>query len=287
MPSFYDGKRFFLTYPTCTRTPQELVAYLQGKAPVRSYLVARELHQDGQPHLHACVEFKTHQRKAVDWLDDFGVHPNKQDPRKWAACKQYCKKDGDFLEGPEDEPEDNLQETLAQMDTEEQWMEYCLTKKITFQYAQWFWTRMRQDDCTILGDEHEGRICDQLKELKYVDSTQTWILRGESGTGKTTWAKINMPKPCLFVRHIDSLKKFRPGFHKSIIFDDVHFVHYPRTSQIHLVDYHNASDIHCRNTCAHIPAGIHKVFTCNEWPLLIDDPAIRRRIKLFTIKNFP
>lgn len=290
MPSFYDGKRFFLTFATIDRMPHDLVAFLQGKAAVKSYVVARELHEDGQPHLHACVEFATHQRRPVDWLDDFGIHPNKQDPRKWQACINYTKKGGDYLDGPEGEPvapAEEIQTTLQNMDTEEQWMEHCVKKKIAYPYAVWFWQRFKKDLCTILDDNHEGVMCDELVNYKFnPDATTALIIRGDSGTGKTTWAKRNMPKPALFVRHIDTLKKFRPGYHVSIIFDDVDFCHYPRTSQIHLVDFHNPAEIHCRHTTALIPAGVHKVFTCNQWPINVEDPAIARRIRKVTIKKF-
>lgn len=113
---------------------------------------------------------------------------------------------------------------------------------------------------------------------------QCLVLRGPTGCGKTTWAKRNMPIPILFVSHIDTLKKFRTGFHKSIIFDDIDVKHYPRTGQIHLVDFENPRDIHCRHSTAHIPAGIYKCFTCNEWPL-IEDEAINRRIIKRTVRT--
>lgn len=288
MPSFYNGKRFFLTYPTLDKTPHELLAYLQLKADIKSYCIARELHQDGQPHLHACVEFRNVQRHGVTWLDSFGIHPNKQDPRNWAACLNYVKKDGDYIQGPEEEgvAEPTFEEFLDSCDSEMQWMVYCKRKKISFQYAQWFWQRNKADLNTLIDDNVEGSICDELKELQYVsDYRKAWIIKGPSGCGKTTWAKRNIPKPALFASHVDTLKQFRPGYHKSIIFDDVDFNHYPRVSQIHLVDWDNPRDIHCRNTCAHIPQHTHKIFTCNEWPVSKDDEAIARRVKCFTIKR--
>lgn len=287
MPSFYNGKRFFLTFPRVDKTTHELVAYLQDQAPVKSYVVCRELHEDGFPHLHACVEFETTQRHGVRWLDSFGTHPNKQDPRNWAACCQYVKKGGDFIEGPEEASvaEDTLEEFLNKCESENEWMVYCQRKKISFQYAQWFWQRNKADLSTLIDDDCEGTICDQLKDLQYTSVYgKAWVIKGPSGCGKTTWAKKNIPKPALFVSHIDALKQFRPGFHKGIIFDDVDFNHYPRTSQIHLVDWDNPRQVHCRHAVAFIPHGIHKVFTCNEWPISKHDEAIARRCKFFTIK---
>lgn len=284
MPSFYNGKRFFLTYAQCEHTKESLLEFLQTKATVRSYVIASERHKDQGLHLHACVEFTEVQRRSVDWLDFNGKHPNKQDPRKWAACKEYTKKDGDFIENEERLLEGTLEEIVALASSETEWMQYCVTNRITFQYARWYWDRFSNDQCSIISNEHEGEICESLRSLIFDEtSRKALVLKGPSGCGKTTWAKINAPKPAFFCSHIDQLKKFIPGFHKSIIFDDVSFTHIPRTAQISLLDFDNPRAIHCRHSVASIPAGIHKIFTCNEWPLTRGDAAIERRMRCFQI----
>jgi len=284
MPSFYNGKRFFLTYPQTNKLPQELVAFLQLQGPVKNYLVALEKHADGSPHLHACVEFTSVQRKPVSWLDFDGHHPNKQDPRNWAACRQYCKKDGDYLEGPEEAAAvPDVKEACLNFEIEEDWMAYCVEKRIPFAYATFFWNRLHADACTITSNDHPGSMCAALTEFKFnPDVHRTLIIKGPSGCGKTTWAKRSLPLPILFVSHIDKLTEFRTGYHKSIVFDDVDLNHWPRTSQIHVVDFDNPRQLHCRYRCANIPAGIFKVFTCNEWPLG-DWEEIARRVKRYTI----
>jgi len=302
MPSFFNGKRFFLTYPQCPITRKDLLEFLRQKAAIRYLLVAQEEHKDGNAHLHACIEFEQVQRHDVRWLDftwdGKSYHPNKQDPRKWIACKQYCKKeDKEFLEvdlhdlwpkgEDEEEGEMDLQERCFSFDKEEDWFAYCATNKISFQYAQYFWNRLHGDLCTITDDEHEGKLCSALDTFQYPrDSRKCLILRGPSGCGKTTWGKRNMPKPCLFVSHVDQLKMFRPGFHKSIIFDDVSFTHTPRTNQIALVDFDNPRAIHCRHAVANIPANVPKLFTCNEWPVEKSDEAIARRCRFYTISGW-
>jgi len=284
MPSFYNGKRFFLTYPQCAESKESLLEFLQGKAPVRSFVIAHELHKDQGSHLHACVEFKDLQRRSVDWLDFKGKHPNKQDPRKWAACQKYTKKDGDYIESDQRELEGSLEEIVALASSESEWMQYCVDNKITFQYARWYWDRYADQDISVTTNDHEGVICESLKSLIFdATSRKALVLKGPSGCGKTTWAKMNAPKPALFVSHIDQLKKFLSGYHKSIIFDDVSFTHFPRTAQIHLLDFDNSRAIHCRHSTATIPAGIHKIFTCNDWPVTRGDPAIERRMRCFVI----
>lgn len=289
MPSFYNGKRFFLTYAQCADSKESLKAFLESKGDCKYVVVSRELHEDGSPHLHACVEYNTVQRKPVNWLDFNGKHPNKQDPRRWDACKTYVKKDGDWVETDDagiEEAARNLdvQALCAMAESEETWMAYCIGEKISYQYAVWFWSRCHDDECSILTNDHPGQVCEALSQFAFsANAHRCLVLRGRSGCGKTVWAKTHAPKPALFVSHIDQLKKFRPNFHKSIIFDDVSFNHFPRTSQIHLVDFDNPRAIHCRHAVASIPAGIPKIFTCNEWPVDVEDEAIKRRIQRYTI----
>lgn len=285
MPSFFNGKRFFLTYPQCEASKDDLFAFLLARADVQYLCVARELHEDGNPHLHACVEYATIQRHDKRWLDFQGKHPNKQDPRNWNACKNYVKKDGDFVEThfEIDAFKPKLLEKVNEFEKEIDWFAWCCENKITFQFADYFWRRTKNNLSTILESEHPGKMCSSLQEFKFnPDLHSTLVIRGPSGCGKTTWAKINMPKPCLFVSHIDQLKEFKPQFHVSIIFDDVDFTHYPRTAQIHIVDFDNTRAIHCRHHIAVIPAGIYKCFTCNEWPLS-DDQAVARRIRKINV----
>jgi len=255
---------------------------------LRYYLIARELHEDGTPHLHACVEFSRTMREGTDWLDFKGKHPNKQDPRKWKACIQYCKKGGDFLESEEEEEgmtnNSDILHICQEMEDEMEWLQHCIQKRVPYQYATHLWNHYHKSMHTLT-EPNNGTIRSRaLTHLAWRDDRHVWIIKGPSGCGKTTWASHAAPKPALFVSHIDTLKKFVPGLHKSIIFDDVDFNHYPRTSQIHIVDYDNPRDIHCRHTVASIPAGIPKIFTCNEWPLNISDDAIKRRTRRFTVK---
>lgn len=247
------------------------------------YVVCRELHEDGMPHLHACVEYREHYRGNVTSFDWEGRHPNKQDPRKWIACCTYVKKGGDYLEGPADAKGKKMVANIdclaecASHDTMESWYSWCVSRKISYQYAEFFWRRVHQNYETIVDNEHPGKISEALEALEWNESWKTLVLIGKSGIGKTTWAKMRIPKPCLFVSHIDALRKFEIGYHKSILFDDVDFKHYPRTSQIHIVDFENPRHIHVRHTIASIPAGIVKVFTANCDPLDLTDEAVRRR----------
>lgn len=311
MPSKFNARQFFLTYPKCDAPKEYLRDILIKQCSIKHLVVCREQHEDGSLHLHAAVwytkvmhcnerffDFMWNKEDGTDEERARVFHPNIQVPKKWPAVVQYCKKGEDFLEvdvnldgfkveSNEEVGEMSIQEKCFSFDKEEDWFEHCAIEKISFQYAQYFWNRLHGDLCTILDDEHEGDVCSALDSFSLPGNPRfSLVLRGPSGCGKTTWAKRNAPKPCLFVSHVDQLKLFRQGYHKSIVFDDVSFCHTPRTNQIALVDCDNTRAIHCRHAVATIPAGIIKIFTCNEWPVDKQDEAISRRCKFYTIRDW-
>lgn len=109
------------------------------------------------------------------------------------------------------------------------------------------------------------------------------LIWGPSGCWKTSYCRSLYPD-ALMVSHIDDLLRFDPKEYTAIIFDDMCFTHLPRTAQIHLVDQDDDRSIHCRYNTAFIPAGTIKVFTSNVREIfLMDDPAIKRRIKIHHI----
>lgn len=286
-----NAKSFFLTYPQSNIDNELFLEFARTKGHLIEYVIGRELHADGEPHLHAALKYAASVRGTIRLFDYQGRHPNIQSPRRFEACKQYCRKEGHFIENQTEEqtiqPARLVSQICEEIEEETEWMEYCITNRIGFQYCQWMWNRFHNDTSTV---SEASNITGTIREplLSF-----TWNLLqfpvigiiGPSGCGKTTWAKYQAPKPALFVSHIDQLKLFRNGFHKSIIFDDIDINHYPRTSQIHLLDFHNARAIHCRHTTASIPAGIPKIFTANFPFCAIDDPAIRRRIRIINVRE--
>lgn len=88
------------------------------------------------------------------------------------------------------------------------------------------------------------------------------FIHGPTGTGKTQWAIHCFQNP-LLVRSMDDLRGYNPKIHDGIVFDDMSFLHLPRTAIIHLVDWDLPSSIHCRYTNALIPAHTPKIFTSN------------------------
>lgn len=101
-----------------------------------------------------------------------------------------------------------------------------------------------------------------------------WLC-GPSGIGKTQFACSLIERP-LFVRHVDQLKNFNALDYGGIIFDDMSFTHWPRESQITLLDCDMPTAIHIRYKVVELPALTKRVFTSNV-VIFADDPAIARR----------
>lgn len=104
-----------------------------------------------------------------------------------------------------------------------------------------------------------------LSDFKWTpvsDWSKSHIFWGPAGTGKTEFAKAHFEAP-LLVSHIDTLKMFSPDVHDGIVFDDMIFLHWPRESQIHIVDVENNRAINVKHDVVSIPAGTRRIFTTN------------------------
>lgn len=203
------------------------------------------------------------------------------------------KKDGNFIEDG-DEEEQEIKDDSDRLKPSEliekakslnivEFLAFCSVHK--YQMAKDIWHLAHEDNSMSIceGDDIMGDISDKFARLANRlewNTKLTLLIIGESGIGKTTWAKQMMPKPILFVSHMDDLRKFKIDYHKSILFDDVRINHMPETAQIHLLDTENPRSIHVRYGTVRIPANTPKVFTCNSYPVTYELPAIKRRTQL-------
>lgn len=284
MPFRFDSFYVFLTYPHSQFDHGELHGHLNGLCPVLWCRIATERHSDGDPHVHCIAKFVrrfcTRDERAFDYQ---GRHPNIQPVRVVARAVAYVGKDGEFTDfgsvpaGSEKKrPEEAL--ALAGDADESAYLRACLEARVPFQYAKRFRELAFSDSTNVIGVDYAPNLdweCPQLRELELPSNTCP-ILVGPSGVGKSAWAKRVAPKPALWVSHVDVLRLFKPSYHKSIIFDDMSFAHFPLQAQIHLVDWTDARQIHCRYGYATIPAGTVKIFTCNEDPFMVHAAITRR-----------
>lgn len=303
MPGFQlNSKKICLTYPRCDVSADYAKSYLKSRLSdysVAYICVSREKHADGGYHLHAAIRTTTAIRtRSSSYFDMEGdgngnrsFHPNVQSARRFCDWIKYVKKDGQFLEeGSETEikpDSDRLDpsELIEKAKSLElcEFLAFCSVNK--YQMAKDIWTLAHEDNSMNIttNDDILGEIQPKFEKLASKlkwNTNLTLLIIGESGIGKTTWAKQMMPKPILFVSHMDDLRKFRINFHKSILFDDVKINHMPETAQIHILDTENPRSIHVRYGTVRIPARTPKVFTCNSFPVTYESPPIKRRTQL-------
>lgn len=105
----FNAKTVFLTYPQCALSKEEVLERITQKFPIQDYIVAREKHEDGSPHLHCYFKFvKKVDSRDARVFDVVDSHPNIKSLTKVSAIKnaqKYAKKDGDFIT--------NIEETLG------------------------------------------------------------------------------------------------------------------------------------------------------------------------------
>ena len=227
-------------------------------------IIAKEKHKDGGTHYHVLIKFS----KKVDirnqnYFDVLQFHPNIQAVRHWGKTLNYIKKDGNFKEyGQIDKKvtSTNLPEFNDKM-TKLEWLTACFEHKVPYGYAQAMWEELcpnNKANTIIEYDESNLSKCSPLLKIMkpQLDHLKSYVIVGPSGCGKTTWAKVVSIKPCLLVTHMDDLKKFKVGYHQSIIFDDMSFNHLDTVLQIPICDRYDLRSVHCRYATALIPAGI-------------------------------
>jgi len=277
----FDSATCFLTYAQSDLSIDQVYQFLQSIKPVTWARICKENHADGGTHIHAVARWSTRvQSRNSRFLDIGSQHPNIQTIRSIKHALNYVAKDGEFEDFgtvPSDGGSDiNLLEAAATC-SEAEYYKLCLQKRIPYQYANKFWQLGAKHSCEI-GEDYVPDLTRESMELMLTPlPLGTTVLVGASGIGKTSWAKRLAPKPALWVRHLDVLRTFRTKYHKSIIFDDMSFLHLPRETQIHLTDQTDEAHIHCRYGHAVIPANTPKIFTANNYPFL-EDPAIDRRV---------
>lgn len=97
--------KIFLTYPQCPLSREHMLIWISCLVtphPLVNWLVARELHEDGQYHLHILLEYQTKLNLRDEAFFDVLVdesgnscnyHPNIQSCRSHVKCGDYCRKE--------------------------------------------------------------------------------------------------------------------------------------------------------------------------------------------------
>lgn len=107
-----NAKRFFITFPQCDTPKQEVFDNVKLLPHYQSCIVARELHEDGHPHIHILLicskELNIRDPRYFDSLagsyetpvlgNPHKFHANVGSVRKFQACITYTRKSADYLE---------------------------------------------------------------------------------------------------------------------------------------------------------------------------------------------
>lgn len=91
-------------------TKEALETHLRTLLPDKTKWVsaAKELHQDGEPHLHAVLSLNArHDLRNARFFDWMGKHPNITKHNGWKKPVEYIRKDGDYC-GDHPETADRL-----------------------------------------------------------------------------------------------------------------------------------------------------------------------------------
>nr|WEM05830.1 rep [Tomato yellow leaf curl virus] len=101
-------KNYFLTYPQCSLTKEEALSQIKNlDTPTnKKYIkVCRELHENGEPHLHVLIQFegkfKCQNQRFFDLVSPSRAthfHPNIQGAKSSSDVKSYIDKDGDTVD---------------------------------------------------------------------------------------------------------------------------------------------------------------------------------------------
>lgn len=95
-----EVKGWFLTYPKCPLSPQQALALLEN-LPIhqefKEYVICQEPHEDGSPHLHAFLKYKTKVQFGPRRWDIDSYHGHYEPAQSWRAVEKYCKKGGNYI----------------------------------------------------------------------------------------------------------------------------------------------------------------------------------------------
>jgi len=289
------------------------------------YLICKELHEDGQPHIHALLKFKSVKRvysreKLTLNIDEFSFQGKYESAKNVNSVISYITKEnnnpqdihtnmnlptvgGEFIPDP--------YEYLLQVYKSEGYQ--VSIKRFREKFPNVF---LKKGNSILknLGLYHQNIMLHkgeqsvlsyELKDfnlskqnLKALDDwikggcARTLMVSGLSGSGKSELAKAVMShinSTYLFVRNIEGLKRFC-SLHQGIIFDDLDFTRFEHVSDlselfIGLFDTMNPSEIRVLYGSVHLPAGLVKIITTNKPNAYLVSDAVKRRIVHFRIKN--
>lgn len=239
------AKRFLLTYPQCNLSKEDLLNGIQQQCPglVFDYYIARERHEDGNPHLHAYLRFQCQfESRDQRCFDVQHFHPNIQVARSEKKSIAYVKKDGEYItnvnETTNSDNKPNWSEILGTSTTSEDFLqairtnyarEYVLHYDRIRYFAEVHFQPARQP---YVSAHDVFRIPEELADWIRSEFTRprrerprSCYLVGPSRTGKTVWAR-SLGDHCYWntMYNLDDLIKPNIDY---IVMDDIPYDRFP------------------------------------------------------------
>ena len=314
-------RRFFLTYPQLPADFENLeeAAVLNYERIFKmerskfKHTICKELHEDGNPHLHVYLEFTSVQRiYSKTKLDlkleghEEAFHGNYQAVKSQHATLQYILKSAEDLDSVVTNWEMPIHNGVYYTSCEEHLHSILMDKGI-LEARNVLHTMYPKDSIrrgaiiesnlqTLAAYKVQNKLKSYIKHYGLEDfeglSDQIWnwfndpsigalVLYGPSGTGKTELAKALLNS--LKIRYIvvsdkNALNQFDVSIHGAILFDDLNFNDINREELISLTDTNNGGDVRILYKTVSIPGFIHRVFTTNKpYQLFQNEAAIERR----------
>nr|BDQ69147.1 replication associated protein [West African Asystasia virus 2] len=294
-------KNYFLTYPQCPLTKEEALSQIINLSTPTNKLfikICRELHENGEPHLHMLVQFegkfKCQNKRFFDLVSptrSAHFHPNIQGAKSSSDVKSYIEKDGDTLEwgtfqidgrsarGGCQNANDACAEALnaGSADAALAIIREKLPKDFIFQYHN-----LKSNLDRIFMSPPEAYVSPFLSSSfdRVPEELEVWVsenvmgpaarlwrpnsivIEGDSRTGKTMWARSLGPHHYL-CGHLDlSPYSIQRCMHGTYIFDDV-VPHYLKNSWGAQRDWQSNTKY---GKPIQIKGGIPTIFLCNPGP---------------------
>lgn len=303
-----SAKALFLTYPHCPIDKEEALTQLRALLGVENTIyivVGKELHQDGEPHLHAVCLLRTRCNfRDAHRLDLFGpererYHGHYVATRNVPTTIAYTKKDGDFAEYGEcparyltGEDRKQVLTRVAQCNSELALSEYLFLNQLVREerVLTRYWNaskkarksqaRFNLDSFNVPADLREA--VDGLHQLE----TALMII-GPTGIGKTQLIlALCQQYQCIRLTEPDNLKYVNDG-HQVLVLDDCELSRLGRSGLLALFDVKTERTIRCRYSNAELSATLGVIVIGNDPALVLgefcDDAAVMRRIRTITL----
>lgn len=260
-------------------TDDDIALFTRWSEEVSRILIAKEVGEQGTPHLQGRIVFKRAYRLAGLKKLHPAVHWEMTLARSdWL----YAQKKGSEViidvnnskQGQRNDWENLKKDLVEGISETELWKEHT---SLMIRYSKGIITAKQK--LNPKSDKSKFTLDDFKSWTPITDWSKSHVIVGAPNIGKTEFAKAHFENP-LLISHIDELDNFVPEFHDGLIFDDMDFKHLPVNSQKHLTDIDNDRAIHKRYTCVTIPKNTKKIFTCNEdaIPFNLLDSAVERRV---------